>query len=212
VLLALSACALPALATAGPQAPPGIQYALAAWSTEQAGDVLALAQDLDGYLWLGTQAGLVRFDGTRFQPWAQNSSSALPALPVPALANSSQGGVWVAFNSGGGVARIERGSITHYSPDGARRRQRARRSSRHAVAATGGGLFPRRHWSRDRRRRLRRRAGVQRLRGPPGACGSAPRAALSRRGTGCASSTGRDYVDSLVRRCGQRAGLSARGS
>jgi signal transduction histidine kinase/ligand-binding sensor domain-containing protein len=153
VLLALSACALPAPATAGPQAPPGIQYALAAWSTEQAGDVLALAQDLDGYLWLGTQAGLVRFDGTRFQPWAQNSSSALPALPVPALANSSQGGVWVAFNSGGGVARIDRGSITHYSPaDGAPAGVNALLEDRRGTlwAATGGGLFryAGNHWSR----------------------------------------------------------------
>jgi signal transduction histidine kinase/ligand-binding sensor domain-containing protein len=153
VLLALSACALPAFATAGPQASPAIQYALAAWSTEQAGDVLALAQDLDGYLWLGTQAGLVRFDGTRFQPWAQNSSSALPALPVPALANSSQGGVWVAFNSGGGVARIDRGGITHYSPaDGAPTGVNALLEDRRGTlwAATSSGLFryAGNHWSR----------------------------------------------------------------
>ena len=59
-----------------------IRYALAAWSTEQSGDVFAIAQDLDGYLWLGTPDGLVRFDGTRFQPWAQSSSGALPARPV----------------------------------------------------------------------------------------------------------------------------------
>src|SRR5438067_1955278 len=119
VSLALSACTASAFATAGTPAPPSIRYALAAWATQQSGDVLAIAQDLDGYLWLGTQDGLVRFDGTRFQPWSQRGN-ALPARSVPALASSSEGGVWVALNGGGGVARIDRGGITHYSPaDGA---------------------------------------------------------------------------------------------
>src|SRR5438552_1758090 len=104
--LALCACALPAVAAAAAHAPPAIRYALAAWSTEQSGDVFAIAQDLDGYLWLGTQDGLVRFDGTRFQPWARSGSSALPARPVSALAGSSQGGVWVALDGGEGVAWI----------------------------------------------------------------------------------------------------------
>src|SRR5262249_40529031 len=105
VSLALAVCAMPALAGAGTDASPAIRYALAAWSTEQSGDVFAIAQDLDGYLWLGTQDGLVRFDGTRFQPWAQSGRSTLPARPVSALAGSSQGGVWVAFSGTGGVAR-----------------------------------------------------------------------------------------------------------
>src|SRR5262245_57139224 len=52
--MAFFACALPAVATAGADAPPAIRYALAAWSNEQSGDVFAIAQDLDGYLWLGT--------------------------------------------------------------------------------------------------------------------------------------------------------------
>jgi signal transduction histidine kinase/ligand-binding sensor domain-containing protein len=150
--LTLSACALSAVASAGAHASPPIRYALAAWSNEQSGDVLAIAQDLDGYLWLGTQDGLVRFDGTRFQPWAQ-SSGALPARPVPALAASSQGGVWVAFNGGGGVARVDRGGITHYSPaDGAPSGVNALLEDRRGTlwAATSDGLFryAGNHWSR----------------------------------------------------------------
>lgn len=142
--LALSACVLPAVVTADGETAPAIPYALAAWPTEQSGDVLAIAQDLDGYLWLGTPDGLVRFDGTRFQAWAQNSGGALPARPVAALAGSSRGGVWVAFNSGGGVTRIDRGGVTHHSTgDGAPPGVNALLEDRRGTlwAATSDGLF-----------------------------------------------------------------------
>ncbi|MEO8257487.1 MAG: ATP-binding protein [Acidobacteriota bacterium] len=142
--LALAACGLPAVATAGAGAAPAIRYALAAWTTEQSGDVFAIAQDLDGYLWLGTPGGLIRFDGTRFQPWAQSAAGAGPARPAAALAASSQGGVWVGFAGGGGVARIHRGGITHFSEaDGAPPGVNALLEDRRGTvwAATGHGLF-----------------------------------------------------------------------
>ena len=153
VSLAVCACALPAGALADSPPPPAVRYALAAWSTEQSGDVFAIAQDLDGYLWLGTQDGLVRFDGTRFQAWAQSSSGPLPVRPVSALAGSSQGGVWVAYNGGGGVARIDRGGIVHYSPDeGAPSGVNALLEDRRGTlwVATNDGLFryAANHWSR----------------------------------------------------------------
>jgi signal transduction histidine kinase/ligand-binding sensor domain-containing protein len=147
----LSACVLPAVATAGADDAPAIRYALAAWSNEQSGDVFAIAQDLDGYLWLGTPDGPVRFDGTRFQPWAKSSGNAPPARTVTALAGSSQGGVWVS--GGGEVARIHRGGITRYSAaDGAPSGVNALLEDRRGTvwAATSQGLF--RHagnrWSR----------------------------------------------------------------
>jgi signal transduction histidine kinase/ligand-binding sensor domain-containing protein len=140
--LALSVCALPAVA--GADAPSSIRYALTAWSTEQSGDVLAITQDLDGYLWLGTQDGPVRFDGTRFQPWAKGSSSGAPAARfASALAASSQGGVWAGFG-GGGVTRIHRAGITYYSPaDGAPPGVNALLEDRRGTvwAATVHGLF-----------------------------------------------------------------------
>jgi ligand-binding sensor domain-containing protein len=39
------------------------------WSDEQGfigGEVYAIGQSADGYLWIGTDRGLVRFDGSRF--------------------------------------------------------------------------------------------------------------------------------------------------
>jgi hypothetical protein len=37
------------------------------------GEVNALAQTTDGYLWLGTATGLFRFDGVRFHPYKPQS-------------------------------------------------------------------------------------------------------------------------------------------
>jgi len=142
--LALLAGALPALATAGPDAPSAVHYALAAWSTEQSGDVLSIAQDLDGYLWLGTPEGPVRFDGTRFQRWAEGTRNGAPAARfASALSASSQGGIWAGFG-GEGVTLIHRGSVTYYSPaEGAPSGVNALLEDRRGTvwAATVRGLF-----------------------------------------------------------------------
>ena len=144
LILAIGAGALPAIATAGSDAPPAVRYALAAWSTEQSGDVLAITQDLDGYLWLGTPDGPVRFDGARFQRWSQIAGTGLPARPAGALAASSQGGVWAGVSGAGGVARINRGSVVLYDPgDGAPPEVNALLEDRRGTvwAAASHGLF-----------------------------------------------------------------------
>ena len=98
--------------------------ALAVWAAEKGlppGDVFALAQDLDGYLWLGTPTGLLRFDGSRFTPWiGADPADALPSGPVHAIVGSPDGSLWVGFGGGGGVVRIYRGKVVRHSPaDGA---------------------------------------------------------------------------------------------
>jgi ligand-binding sensor domain-containing protein len=48
------------------------QYRHTAWRVQDgsfAGAPNALAQTADGYIWIGTTAGLVRYDGVRFTPW-----------------------------------------------------------------------------------------------------------------------------------------------
>lgn len=79
--------------------------------------VVALAQDGQGYLWVGTQDGLNRFDGYGFRVYRNQSGDphSLPGNSVFALAPSRLGGVWVG-TGGGGLARYrpETDSFIHY--------------------------------------------------------------------------------------------------
>src|SRR5687767_348611 len=103
--LALGFCACAATpAGAEPAVPP--RYVMTAWAAEKGlppGDVFAIAQDTDGYLWLGTPSGLLRFDGSRFTAWPPPEMDApLPTAPVHALVGAPDGSLWVGFGGGGG--------------------------------------------------------------------------------------------------------------
>jgi len=75
--------------------------------------VLALTQDLDGFLWVGTENGLFRFDGNRFQQFSLNEG--LPGLFVYTLTGSSDGTLWVGTDQG--LAFRYRGRIQEASGD-----------------------------------------------------------------------------------------------
>jgi signal transduction histidine kinase/ligand-binding sensor domain-containing protein len=84
-------------------------YTITSWDVSDGapeGAVYALAQGRDGYLWLGTDTGLHRFDGTRFRPWSSLSPHSLPSELVQALYVSHDGSLWVGFGAGGGVSLI----------------------------------------------------------------------------------------------------------
>src|SRR5450432_1181535 len=71
------------------------QYAHSAWRLQDApfnGTPWAIAQTTDGYIWVGTSSGLVRFDGVRFVPWAPPGGERLRALTISTLLGSSDGG------------------------------------------------------------------------------------------------------------------------
>jgi len=74
------------------------QYLREEWSAEQGfpgGKVYAIAQTPDGYLWIGTEKGLVRFDGLRFQLFEHSSSSEFPSGPIVGLVVDAEGTLWV---------------------------------------------------------------------------------------------------------------------
>jgi ligand-binding sensor domain-containing protein len=99
---------------------PSPDYGLTVWAAEKGqppGDVFAIAQDAEGYLWLGTPNGLYRFDGARFTPWnAISPATPLPNGPVHALIGAPDGSLWIGLGGGGGVVRVVRGQVTRYTP------------------------------------------------------------------------------------------------
>jgi signal transduction histidine kinase/ligand-binding sensor domain-containing protein len=147
VALTLLVCATAGMArlTADSSLP---NYVLTAWATEKGlppGDVFAINQDVDGYLWLGTPNGLIRFDGSRFTPWsALSPGRALPAGPVHAIISSPDGSLWVGLGGGGGVVRIVRGEVFQQAvadgaPPGANSMVQDRQGA--IWVATRSGLF-----------------------------------------------------------------------
>src|SRR4051812_15783166 len=81
-LILLWAVLLLPAASSGSQ-PAGIDnlltgYSLTSWSTgvgEPLGSVYAIVQDEVGYLWLGSDAGLLRFDGSNFPPGTKSATT-----------------------------------------------------------------------------------------------------------------------------------------
>ena len=70
--------------------------------------VEAIIQTHDGYLWVGTDGGLARFDGVRFEKYGLREG--LPAVTVRALFESSDGTLWVG-TIGGGLSAIRNGKV-----------------------------------------------------------------------------------------------------
>ncbi len=69
----------------------------------------SLAQDSDGFIWVGTQGGLARWDGYRFRNYLPqaNAPYSLPDNYVMSLHHDSQGRLWVGTN-GGGLAMYDK--------------------------------------------------------------------------------------------------------
>jgi signal transduction histidine kinase/ligand-binding sensor domain-containing protein len=90
------------------------------WTSEhglRGNQVWAILQDPVGYLWLGTNEGLVRFDGDRFQVWRRFDGAPLPGSSVRALSLAPDGAMWMGFGGIGGVSRVFQGRITNFSHD-----------------------------------------------------------------------------------------------
>lgn len=91
------------------------QYRLEEWQDGlPQNSVLAITQSQDGYLWLGTYEGLVRFDGTSFTVFDRNNTSQFKSNAVWTLMSDKKGTLWVS-TLGGGLLSYRDRKFTSYS-------------------------------------------------------------------------------------------------
>ena len=76
--------------------------------------VLAIATTRDGYLWMGTYEGAVRFDGVRFTLFNPSNTTGIGNSFVTSLLERRDGDLWLA-TYGGGVSRLSGGRFTQYA-------------------------------------------------------------------------------------------------
>lgn len=118
-LAVLGSCLLAPAAFALDPARAPSQYVHELWT--EAGDlplstVTGIVQNGDGYLWLGTQEGLFRFDGVRFEAFSPSNTPAMRRKSIAHLIADREGTLWLAIH-GGGVLRRKAGEWTAYGPD-----------------------------------------------------------------------------------------------
>ena len=75
--------------------------------------VQALVQTRDGFIWLGTEVGLVRFDGISFTVFDKNSTPALPGNDIRCLLESDDDSLWIGTSDG--LARWKDGRATEFT-------------------------------------------------------------------------------------------------
>ena len=87
------------------------QFIQQSWQSEQGlpeNSVTSIAQTDDGYLWLGTEGGLARFDGIRFTVFDKNTTPALGSNFITSLVVDREGTLWIG-TFGGGLAYFRHG-------------------------------------------------------------------------------------------------------
>lgn len=123
------------------------QARLSVWTSETGlpqNTVDAIVQTRDGYLWMGTEEGLVRFDGVRFVVSDRQTAPALRSSFVSSLFEGPDGTLWIG-TYGGGLARLRNGRIEAFHPEmlGSERMREMHADSNGVLfaATAGGGLL-----------------------------------------------------------------------
>lgn len=105
------------LAVICPAAPA--QYRFDSWTADTGlpqNSVLAIHQTRDGYLWLATSGGLVRFDGVRFTVFNKGNSPGITSNRFNCFYEDAEGALWIGTENGG-VTRYARGVFTTYTTE-----------------------------------------------------------------------------------------------
>jgi len=92
------------------------QYGHTSWKVRDGftrGSIFSIAQTPDGYIWLGTEFGLLRFDGVRAVPWQPEESRHLPSGAVMSLLVSRNQTLWIGTRKG--LASWNNGKFTRFA-------------------------------------------------------------------------------------------------
>lgn len=106
----LAACLL-TLCIGPARAEPAGRYLFKTYGPEQGfvePGLTSITQDSDGFIWIGSDTGLVRYDGVAFRKWT--AGEGLPATTVNRVLPHRGGGIWVITE--GGLARFQNGVFT----------------------------------------------------------------------------------------------------
>ena len=117
------------------------QYAHTAWKVRDGfsrGYINPIVQTPDGYLWVGTEFGLVRFDGVRPVPWQPPDNQHLPPGGIYSLLVSRDGTLWIGAK---GLASWRNGKLILY-PELAEHFILAIREDREGTVWVSGAAVP----------------------------------------------------------------------
>src|SRR6267142_2803778 len=93
------------------------QYQFDTWNTDNGlpqNSVLSILQSQEGYLWLATSDGLVRFDGVRFTIFNKANTKGIKSNRLTALFESNDGALWVGTEEVG-IIRYKDGEFTTFN-------------------------------------------------------------------------------------------------
>ncbi len=93
-------------------------YGIQSWQTDSGlpqNTVHAVAQGRDGFLWIATEGGLVRFDGAEFTVFSHANTPALPSDLIDGLTEDPTGALWISTS--GGLAVLRDGRIEAFGQE-----------------------------------------------------------------------------------------------
>ncbi len=128
---------------------PAVPLSVVHWGTDQGlepGPLLCVIQTRDGYLWLGGEEGLMRFDGVRAVAFSTRNTPELKAKSISALHEDENGGLWVGTAGGGLAYRTAQGKWQWYGPEAGLENERVSAITQDSkgrlwIGTDGGGIF-----------------------------------------------------------------------